>query len=362
MNARPQPGGVMVIAEAGVNHNGSLDLARQLVDAAAKAGADAIKFQTFRPELVASRHAQKAAYQVSTTKAGGTQLDMIRELALDDKEHEILVRHADGSNIRFMSTPFDIPSLHLLVERLGVGTIKVSSGDITNAPLLLEMARTGKAIILSTGMSTLADIEDALGVLSFGYDAGNEKPRRDAMRAAFASENGQARLKRNVTLLHCTTEYPSPYDAVNLRAMGTLSAAFGLRVGLSDHTMGSHVAIAAVARGACIIEKHITLDRGMKGPDHAASLMPDEFAAMIRSIRDVESALGDGIKRPAAVEWKNRSIARRSLVASQPIRSGEIFTVENVTCKRPGNGRSPFDYWDIIGTTAARDYAKDATI
>lgn len=352
-----------IIAEAGVNHNGSLDMALRLIDAAATAGVDAVKFQTFKAEQIVSRHAPKADYQLHTTDAGESQFEMIRKLELSEKDHQSLISHAQTKGVEFLSTPFDSPSLAFLAGRLGLRTIKVSSGEITNAPFLLEIARCAQDVILSTGMSSLGEVEAALGVLAFGFIAGAETvPGRQAFVEAFASDDGQAALRARVKLLHCTTEYPAPFDEVNLRAMDTLASAFGLPVGYSDHTPGIHIPVAAVARGATMIEKHFTLDRTLPGPDHKASLEPDELRAMVVAIRDVEAALGDGVKRPAASEWKNRPVARKGLVASRNIRAGERFSPQNITCKRPENGASPFDYWRVLDTAAAHDYAVDEPI
>lgn len=351
---------VMVIAEAGVNHNASLSMACELIDVAAGAGADVVKFQTFRANDVISRYAPKAKYQTRTTMADESQLDMVRKLELTEADHEALIAHASSKGIVFLSTPFDSFSLQLLTGRFGLQTIKIPSGEITNAPFLLQIARSGCDVILSTGMSTLAEVEMALGVLAFGY-----LPSLDAsvgpmaFEAAFRSDDGQALLHKHVALLHCTTEYPAPYAEVNLRAMDTMKSAFGLPVGLSDHSPGIHIPIAAVARGASIIEKHFTLDRTLPGPDHAASLEPDELEQMVRSIRDVEVALGDGIKRPTKSEIGNRNVARKSLVAASPVHKGECFTFENLTAKRPGNGIPPMQYWNCIGKSAIRDYLLD---
>ncbi len=352
-----------IIAEAGVNHNGSLDMASALIDVATASGADAVKFQTFRSSEVISRHAPKAEYQTHTTGKSESQLEMVRKLELSEQSHEILIAHAKTRGIAFLSTPFDSPSLRLLTERFGLSTIKIPSGEITNAPFLLEIARTGRQVILSTGMSTLGEVETALGVLAFGYLANPDAtPGRDAFFKAFASDAGQAALRKQASLLHCTTEYPAPYAEVNLRAMDALSAAFGLPVGFSDHTPGIHIPVAAVARGARIIEKHFTLDKTLPGPDHAASLEPTELSAMVKAIRDVEAALGDGVKRPTAAEWKNRDIARKSLMARRPIRAGEPFSVDNLACKRPGTGLQPMDYWRLLGSVAESDYAEDEPI
>lgn len=350
----------LVIAEAGVNHNGSLDLARRLIDAAADAGVDAVKFQTFRAERLVTRDAPKAAYQLRSSDPAEGQFDMLKALELGHDDHEALVEHAARRGLRFLSTPFDVESLHMLTRRLAVATIKVSSGDLTNAPFLLEIAREARSVILSTGMSTLAEIEAALGVLAFGFTAGAAStPGAAAFERAFASAEGLAALRERATLLHCTTEYPAPAEEVNLRAMDAMAAAFGLPVGYSDHTRGIHISIAAVARGARVIEKHFTLDRTLAGPDHKASLEPRELADLVAAIRDVERALGDGIKRPTESEWKNRDAARKSLVAAQAAAAGERLSVD---CKRPGTGASPFRYWSVEGTRALRDYRADEAI
>jgi N-acetylneuraminate synthase len=349
-----------VIAEAGVNHNGSMELAERLVDAAAEAGADAVKFQTFQAAKLVTREAPKAQYQKRTTDAAESQFEMIRALELPAAAHEQLIARCRARNVRFLSTPFDSESLALLVRRFGIGTIKVSSGDITNAPFLLEIARCAEQVIVSTGMSTLAEIEDALGVLAFGFTApADAAPGLGAFARAFASDAGQSALRERVHVLHCTTEYPAPVDEVNLRAMDTIAAAFGVRVGYSDHTNGIHIPVAAVARGATLIEKHFTLDRAMPGPDHKASLEPAELRAMVDAIREVERAMGDGIKRPTASEWKNREVARKSLVAAKATAAGEKL---ELAVKRPGTGLSPFEFWEREGRSAARDYRADEAL
>lgn len=346
-----------VIAEAGVNHNGSLDMAKRLIDAAADAGVDAVKFQTFSAAKLVAKHAPKADYQKSTTDAQESQYDMIKRLELSEGDHDALLAYARSKGIEFLSTPFDSSSLVLLTERFGISTIKVSSGDITNAPFLLEIARAARHVIISTGMCTLTDVELALGVLAFGFIRPPETlPDRDGFAQALASDEGQAALRERVSVLHCTSEYPAPFSEVNLRAMDTLATAFHLRTGYSDHTPGIHIPIAAVARGAQVIEKHFTLDRNLPGPDHKASLEPAELKAMMLAIRDVESALGDGVKRPTATEWKNRAIARKSLVAAEPVSQGAPLVI---ACKRPGSGMSPYDFWRINGQQASRDYLTD---
>lgn len=347
-----------IIAEAGVNHNGSLAMALELVDAAAAAGADAVKFQTFIAELVISKYASKADYQKKTTDSSESQLEMARRLELNREEHLELQGRCIERGIQFLSSPFDEPSVDFLYRTLGLKALKIPSGEITNAPLLLRAARTGCSIYMSTGMSTLGEIEDALGVLAFGY-LREEAPSLEAFGAAFFSEKGQDLLKRNVTLLHCTTEYPAPFGEVNLNAMETLRCAFDLPVGYSDHTEGIAVPIAAVALGAQVIEKHFTLNRTLPGPDHKASLEPDDLAAMVRSIREVEAALGSGRKIPTPSELKNRNIARKSLVATEDIAKGSVLTEENMTAKRPGDGISPFLFWDCLGSVATADFSKD---
>ena len=348
-----------IIAEAGVNHNGSLDRALQLVDAAAAAGADAVKFQTFKADKLVSRAAPKAGYQIANTGTDESQHEMIRKLELDDAAHRRLIQHCNSKGIAFLSTPFDLESLAMLASCFDLSRIKLGSGEITNAPLLLAAARSDKPVILSTGMSDLGDVEDALAVLAFGYSCGGAAPSLAAFEAAYCSDAGQSALSDKVTLLHCTTEYPAPLAEVNLRAMGTLRQAFGLPVGYSDHTAGIAVAIAAAALGATVIEKHFTLDRNLPGPDHQASLEPDELQQMVRSIRDVGAALGSSVKQPASSELGNRTVARKSLVAARPVGEGERFSADNLTVKRPGGGISPMRYWEWLGKTAERDYQAD---
>lgn len=350
-----------IIAEAGVNHNGSLDMAKKLVEVAAEAGADAVKFQTFKADKLVSRSAPKAAYQTKTTGAEESQHEMIRKLELNEHAHEILIGHCKVCGIEFLSTPFDTESLDLLVERFDLPRVKIPSGDITNALLLLKIAQTGKPVILSSGMSTLGEIEDALGVLAFGYlNKGN--PSIAAFRAAYCSAEGQATVQEKVTLLHCTTEYPAPLEDVNLKVIDTLNSAFGLPVGYSDHTEGITVPIAAVARGAVIIEKHFTLDRTLPGPDHKASLEPAELKQMVAAIRIVEQALGSGRKYPAPSELKNIRIARKSIVAAVAITAGEPFTADNLAVKRPGDGLSPMCYWELLNRKSGRDISADEAV
>jgi 2,4-diacetamido-2,4,6-trideoxy-beta-L-gulose transferase len=352
---------VTVIAEAGVNHNGRLDLALALVDAAADAGADIIKFQTFRADELATRSAEKADYQVRNTGGAESQLDMLKALELNDEAHRSIFARCRKHSIEFLSTPFDHRSLALLVDGLGLRRIKVGSGDLTNAPLLLAIAQSKRDVILSTGMATMDEIAEALGVLAFGY-AGEGLPGREKFASILASAVGSEALRAKVMLLHCTSDYPAVDDEINLRAMDTLAKAFGLPVGFSDHSVGIAVPIAAAARGARVIEKHLTLDRTMSGPDHVASIEPAEFKAMVSGIRQVERALGTAVKAPTASELKTRPIARKSIVARIPIRRGESFTAENLAVKRPGSGLPPTRLWELLGRAASTDYAADELI
>lgn len=319
-----------------MNHNGDLQTAKKLVDEAAKAGADAVKFQTFKAEALVSRDAKKADYQMETTKQSESQYDMLKKLELTPDMHEQLIAYCREKHIMFLSTPFDLESLHYLVG-CGVEIIKVPSGEVTNYPYLREVGRTGKRVIISSGMSTLEEIKEAVEVLR---------------------GNGST----DITVLHCNTEYPTPYQDVNLRAMVTLGETLETAAGYSDHTQGIEVPVAAAALGAAVIEKHFTLDRNMEGPDHKASLEPKELQAMVEAVRNIEAALGDGKKRPSESEKKNIEIARKSIVARCPIRAGELFTEDNLTTKRPGNGISPMRWNEIVGKTAVRDFAEDELI
>jgi N-acetylneuraminate synthase len=348
---------VFIIAEAGVNHNGSLKLALQLVDAAAETGADAVKFQTFNSASLVTSTASKADYQQENTSVSETQLEMLRKLELSREDHLALIARCHEKGIEFISTPFDLGSLDLLVE-LGVTKLKIPSGELTNAPLLHAAGRSGKPVILSTGMATLDEVRMAVSVLAHGYDPNSGNPSQEA----FASITDFTPLRGKLTLLHCTTEYPSPFPDTNLRAMDTLRDTLGLPCGLSDHTPGISVAIAAAARGAVVIEKHMTLDRNMPGPDHKASLDPAEFTRLVEGIRQVSLALGSPSKQPTPSEAKNLPVVRKSLVAATSIRAGEIFSSSNLTAKRPGGGISPLHYWDYLGKPATRNYLPDETI
>lgn len=351
-----------VIAEAGVNHDGSFDDALRLVDAAADTGADCVKFQTFCAEDLASAEAQKAAYQQRTTDAAESQRDMLKRLELPRDAHRPLLERARARGIDFLSTPFDPASLEFLLHELRLPRIKVGSGDMTNAPMLLAIARAGRDIILSTGMASLAEVEEALSVLAFGYARRPEPPSRASFAANWANAAQRGVLAGKVVLLHCTTEYPAAIEAANLRAMDALGQAFHVPVGYSDHTLGIDVAVAAVARGAVMLEKHLTLDRKRPGPDHAASTEPAEFARMVETIRHVEAALGDGTKIPQAAELVNIPVARKAIVAARAIAAGERFTADNLAVKRPGIGLAPIMLWEKIGTTAQRAYRADEAI
>ncbi len=329
---------VFIIAEAGVNHNGSTELAKKLIDVAVAAGADAVKFQTFKAENLVSKNAQKAEYQKETTDSKESQYDMIKKLELDVATHSELIEYCNSKNIMFLSTPFDLESIKLL-DSLGLEIFKIPSGEITNLPYLRDIGKLKKKVILSTGMADIGEIEDALDVL---IEAGTAKD--------------------NITVLHANTMYPTPMEDVNLRAMVTIGNTFDIAYGYSDHTLGIEVDIAAVAMGAKVIEKHFTLDKNMEGPDHKASLEPDELKAMVKAIRNIEKALGSSIKKPSPSERPNISVARKSIVAKRPIKKGEKFTEDNLTTKRPANGMNPMRWDEIIGTVAKRDYAEEDLI
>lgn len=329
----------IIIAEAGVNHNGDLSIAKKLIDVAAEAGVDFVKFQTFKAEKVISKYAVKADYQIVNTKNNiETQLEMVKKFELNKESHLLLMDYCNQKNVEFLSSPFDLESIDLLVE-LGINIFKVPSGEITNLPFLKKMAPFNYQIILSTGMSNMAEIKFALDILI---------------------SNGTN--KENITVLHCNTEYPTPFEDVNLLAMLTIKNEFGVDVGYSDHTLGIEVPIAATAMGATVIEKHFTIDKNMEGPDHKASLEPTELIAMVKAIRNIDLSLGNGIKEPSNSEKKNIAIARKSVVAARNINSGEIITGNDITVKRPGNGISPLNWDKIVGTKATKDYLEDELI
>ena len=329
----------IIIAEAGVNHNGSLQLAKQLVDVAADAGVDYVKFQTFKANKIVSKQAQKAIYQQKTTDITESQLEMLKRLELDETTHIELIAYCQEKNIAFLSTAFDFDSIELL-QKLGITLGKIPSGELTNLPFLRKMATTFPKLILSTGMADMEEIEATIHVL---IEAGTKR--------------------ENLTVLHCNTEYPTPFEDVNLKAMLSIQEQINVNVGYSDHTLGIAIPIAAVTMGATIIEKHFTLDRNMEGPDHKASLEPAELKAMVQGIRNVELALsGTGIKIASNSEQKNKVVARKSIVASKNINIGDIFTEENITAKRPGNGINPMRWDEIIGKKAIKDFEEDELI
>jgi N,N'-diacetyllegionaminate synthase len=329
---------VFIIAEAGVNHNGSIDLAKQLIDVAVDAGVDAVKFQTFKAKNLVSKHSPKAEYQKQTTDVNESQFDMIKKLELDADIHKELITYCQEKNIMFLSTPFDSESIDLLSD-LGLQIFKIPSGEITNLPYLRHIGSLDKQVVLSTGMSNLNEVGDALTVL---INSGTSK--------------------ENITVLHANTMYPTPMEDVNLNAMLTMQREFSVAVGYSDHTLGIEVDIAAVAMGASIIEKHFTLDKTMDGPDHRASLEPEELKAMVSSIRNIEKALGDYEKKPSLSENVNINIARKSIVANQIIKKGELLSKKNITTKRPGSGINPMKWDVVIGTIAIRDFLEDENI
>ena len=331
---------VLIIAEAGVNHNGSIETAKKMIEKAVDAGVDIIKFQTFKSEKLVSKSAQQAEYQKKNigSSSDNSQLNMLKKLELSHSDHKELIEYCNQKGIKFFSTAFDLESIDYL-HSLNLGLWKIPSGEITNYPYLKKIAQFGEPVILSTGMCEMEDIEAALKVLT---------------------DNGLSKDK--ISILHCNTEYPTPFKDVNLLAMNELKDRFGVRVGYSDHTKGIEVPIAAVALGAEIIEKHFTLDRNMEGPDHKASLEPDELKAMVSSIRNIESALGDGHKTVSESERKNIAVARKSIVAAKDIKAGEIFSENNLAVKRPGNGISPMDWEKVIGKTAKKDFVEDQLI
>lgn len=329
---------VFIIAEAGVNHNGSIELAKKLIDVASESGADAVKFQTFKAEKLVSKNAQKADYQKQTTDTKESQFDMIKKLELDMDTHKELMAYCKTKDIMFLSTPFDHDSIELLND-LGLEIFKIPSGEITNLPYLRHVGKLNKKVILSTGMADIGEIEDALDIL---IQAGTKK--------------------ENITVLHANTMYPTPMEDVNLKAMVTIGNTFDIAFGYSDHTLGIEVDIAAVALGACCIEKHFTLDCTMEGPDHKASLEPDELKAMVKAIRNIELALGSSVKKPSKSEMPNMKIARKSIVAKMDIKKGELLSENNLAIKRPGSGINPMRWDEIVGSIATKDYKEDELI
>lgn len=353
-----------IIAEAGVNHNGRLELAKQLIDAAVEAEVDAVKFQMFKAESLVTKMAEQAVYQQKSAKTE-SQYAMLKRLELTEASLVELHSYCQKKKIDFLATPFDLYSLNFLFHNCGLQKIKLSSGDLTNSPFLFQAAQTRLPVMLSTGMGTMGEIERALQALAYGYLHKEKDVAQfswDKATEAYVSARGQQLLRDYVTLLHCTTEYPAPLEDVNLMAMDTIGKAFALPVGYSDHTDGLTISIAAAALGAVVIEKHFTLDRTLPGPDHRASLEPNELRQMSRAIRQVEVALGGVVKLPGKRELMNRTAARKSLVAATPICKGELFTSSNIAVKRPGNGVQPSDYWFYLGRKAEQDYKKDDLI
>jgi N-acetylneuraminate synthase len=353
---------VLVIAEAGVNHNGDEARAHEMVEVAAAAGADYVKFQTFVPDEVISVHAKKAAYQQAASGGDDSQLEMVRTLALSHESHLRLRAHCDVNKIGFLSTPFDLPSLRFLSETMALPMLKIPSGEITNGPLLLAAARSGCSIILSTGMTDIQEIAFALSMLAFGYTNKEGDPEVTTLQDRYPVDDYHSVLSSKVSLLHCTSEYPAPATDLNLRAITTMRDAFSLPIGLSDHSDGINAAIAATALGATIVEKHFTLDRLLPGPDHKASLEPDVLRQMIVAIREASQMLGDGEKSAKISELKNLPIVRKSVVAARSIAKGHVLTVDDLACKRPGDGLSPMYFWKILGCAADKDYSPDEPI
>lgn len=352
----------IIIAEAGVNHNGRLDLALKLVDEAATAGADFVKFQTFKADRLASGQIAKADYQSANTDAGESQLEMLRRLELSFEAHRLLIDRCDERGIAFLSTAFDLESLSFLANDLRLKTLKIGSGELTNAPLLLEAARTEMALMLSTGMGTLSEVEEALGVLAFGMIRTEVPQHRQDFVDVLHDPAAWRALRERVTLLHCTTEYPAAVADTNLKALDTMRAAFGLPVGYSDHTHGNAMSIGAVARGASVIEKHFTLDRTMDGPDHAASVEPHELADLVGSIRAVEAGLGNGIKQPGPAELRNRKVVRKSVVVTRELPAGHILVAGDLETKRSTGGISAMALWDCLGMVTRKPVTPDAAL
>ena len=327
----------LIIAEAGVNHNGDINIAKKLIDVASEAGVDYVKFQTFKAENLVQRNAKKASYQIDNTDNAGSQFTMLKKLELSNENHNILIEYCKLKNVKFLSTAFDFESMDFLKNKLDF--YKIPSGEITNLPYLEKVAKLGLSVVMSTGMANMQEVREAFEVLL---------------------KNGL--MKEEITILHCNTEYPTPMEDVNLTAMLSIEKELGVKIGYSDHTLGIEVPIAAVAMGATVIEKHFTLDRNMEGPDHKASLEPAELTAMVTAIRNIELALGDGIKKPSKSEQKNILIARKSIVAIEDIKKGDIFTEENISVKRPGNGISAMKWHNVLGTISEKNYIEDELI
>ena len=348
---------IKIIAEAGVNHNGDKELALNLIDVASDAGADIIKFQSFSAESLVSLNAPKADYQMIKTNKDESQFEMLKKLELSKDDYISLKIRCEEKGIEFLSTPFDEKNLQFLID-LGIRRIKIPSGEITNGPLILSAARSGLPLIISTGMSDIEEINLALAVVAFGISESlKSNPSKEKLNRIVKSKEFKTIIKDHVTLLHCTTEYPAPYSSVNLKAINSLREYFGTKVGYSDHTEGLIVPIVAASLGASVIEKHITLNKNFSGPDHSASIEPTELIKLVENIRNVEESMGDGIKSPQECELKNRIIARKSLFAFKDIKKGEMFTQNNIVAKRPGNGVTPMEYWDLLGSLTSQKYS-----
>lgn len=351
-----------IIAEAGVNHNGSLDMAMKLVDVATQAGADAVKFQIFKTENLVTKSAKQASYQIENYGDTNSQFNMLKKLELSYDDFIEIKRYCEYVGIEFLATPFDFESADFLIDELNISEVKVSSGDLTNIPFLHYLATKGKPIILSTGMSNETEIHDALKFMAFGFLYPNEVVDVNEVEKCYVSKEAKQMLSEKVKILHCTTQYPSPVKTINLNAMKTIKDTFGIEIGLSDHSEGIHISVAAVALGATVIEKHFTLDKTLEGPDHLASLAPNELEQLVKHIRDIEVALGDGNKLPHKEELQNADVVRKSLVAKRKIQAGELFSHNNLTIKRPGSGISPLSYWSYIGKRAINNYEEDQLI
>lgn len=351
-----------IIAEAGVNHNGSIDMAKELIKVAKEAGADAVKFQTFRAENLVTKEAMQADYQVENLGEATSQYEMLKKLEMSFDEFKSLKNYCDEIGIEFLSTPFDYDSVDFLIEELQMRMVKIPSGELTNSPFIHYIATKQKEIIISTGMATVEEIHEALAFIAYGLAKPNTDVSIESVHSFYKTKESKDILQKFVTVLHCTTEYPAPVETINLKAIQQLSEELGLPIGFSDHSQGIIIPIAAISMGTTVIEKHFTLDRKLSGPDHIASLEPSELFAMVEGIRQVESALGSGLKQPTVNEMKNRVAARKSIVASVDIKKGELLKKSNITIKRPGNGISPSKYWSLLGEKANKSYKMDEQI
>ncbi|MFJ8257658.1 N-acetylneuraminate synthase [Peribacillus asahii] len=351
-----------IIAEAGVNHNGSFELACTLIDRAVESGADAVKFQTFKTENLVTKKAKQAAYQVKNIGEETSQFAMLKKLELSYDEFIQLKAYCDEKKIEFLSTPFDRESVDFLVDEIKMGTVKIPSGELTNSPFVHYIATKRKPIILSTGMATMEDIHESLSFIAYGLVYPDKPVKIKDVQQFYHTSEAKKWLKDYVTILHCTTEYPTPYTDINLKAMDYLKKELQVNIGLSDHSEGIYIPIAAVARGAQVIEKHFTISRLLPGPDHSASLEPDELTEMVKAIRIIEHSLGEDAKKPTLNEQRNQIATRKSLVTAKKMELGEIFTEENLTVKRPGNGMVPSQLWSLLGTKASKSYEEDELI